>query len=181
MISPEATYIWQCIFYVDLVVAKFLSGIFSPLTSAEACEKSSRWLWKRTCVSTGMRKPGNTLCIINHHDMTLAVKVVLNLNITNFNVTLELLAHRSTKCSEWAIVIIHRPLSSGVRPSSVRSHFLVYTLASTNINQSAPNLVHMYMTIRSRMSSIIELIGPELSYLSALELEHLPYLTLCTL
>ena len=24
----------------------FLSGVFSPLTSAEACEKSSQWLWK---------------------------------------------------------------------------------------------------------------------------------------
>ena len=30
----------------------------------------------------------------------------------------------------------------------------VYTLASTNINQSAPNLVNLYVTIRSRMSSI---------------------------
>ena len=28
------------------VEATFLSGVFSPLTSAEACEKSSRWLWK---------------------------------------------------------------------------------------------------------------------------------------
>ena len=28
----------------------------------------------------------------------------------------------------------------------------VYTLSSTNINQSAPNLVKVYMTIRSRMS-----------------------------
>ena len=36
----------------------------------------------------------------------------------------------------------------------------VYTLASTNIDQSAPNLVKMYMTIRSRMSLIMELIGP---------------------
>ena len=45
----------------------------------------------------------------------------------------------------------------------------VYTLASTNINQSAPNLVKMYVTIRSRMSSIIDLIGPELCKLSALE------------
>ena len=27
-------------------VSTFLSSIFSPLTSAEACEKSSRWLWK---------------------------------------------------------------------------------------------------------------------------------------
>ena len=39
----------------------------------------------------------------------------------------------------------------------------VYTLASQNINQSAPNLVKMYVTIRSRMSSIMDLIGAELS------------------
>ena len=32
----------------------------------------------------------------------------------------------------------------------------VYILASPNINQSAPNLVKMYVTIRSRMSSIIQ-------------------------
>ena len=57
----------------------------------------------------------------------------------------------------------------------------VYTLSSTNINQSAPNLVKVYMTIRSRMSLIIELIRLELSELSALELENLPYLTLFTL
>ena len=30
---------------------------------------------------------------------------------------------------------------------------LVYTLASTNINQSAPNFVKIYMTIRYRASS----------------------------
>ena len=45
----------------------------------------------------------------------------------------------------------------------------VYTLASTNINQSAPNLVKMYVTIRSRMSLIMDSIGPELSELFALE------------
>ena len=39
----------------------------------------------------------------------------------------------------------------------------VYTLASTNINQSAPSLVKMYVTIRSRMRLIMDLIGPELS------------------
>ena len=38
----------------------------------------------------------------------------------------------------------------------------VYTLESTNINQSAPNLVKMYVTIRSWMSSILDLIKPEL-------------------
>ena len=52
------------------------------------------------------------------------------------------------------------------------------TLASTNINQSTPNLVKMYVIIRSQMSLIMELIGFELSELSALELENLPYLTL---
>ena len=57
------------------------------------------------------------------------------------------------------------------------SDFL-YTLASTNIDQSAPNLVKMYMTIISRMSSIIDLIGQELLELSALKFENLTYLTL---
>ena len=45
----------------------------------------------------------------------------------------------------------------------------VYTLASTNIDQSMPNLVKMYVTIRSRMSSIMDLIGQELFELCALE------------
>ena len=45
----------------------------------------------------------------------------------------------------------------------------VYTLASTNINQSAPNLVKIYVTIRSRMRLIIDLLGPELSELFPLE------------
>ena len=57
----------------------------------------------------------------------------------------------------------------------------VYTLVSTNIDQSAPNLVKIYMTLRSQMSSIMDLIGQELSKLSALEFENLPYLTLFTL
>ena len=68
----------------------------------------------------------------------------------------------------------HSP-SIGVRPSVPPSihNFLLNTLASTNINQSPPNLVKMYMTIRSRMTSVMELIGPELSELSALELENI--------
>ena len=45
----------------------------------------------------------------------------------------------------------------------------VYTLASTNINQSAPNLIKMYVTIRSQMTSIMDIIGPELSELFPLE------------
>ena len=63
----------------------------------------------------------------------------------------------------------------------IAEYDFVYNPASTNINQSAPNLVQMYMTIRAWMSSIMELIEPELSELSALEYENLPYLTLFTL
>ena len=39
---------------------------------------------------------------------------------------------------------------------------LVYSLASTNINQSAPNLVTMYMSIRSQMSLIMGQSIPDL-------------------
>ena len=45
----------------------------------------------------------------------------------------------------------------------------VHTLTSTDINQLEPNLVKMYVTIRSQMSSIMDLIRPELSELFALE------------
>ena len=63
----------------------------------------------------------------------------------------------------------------------IAEYDFVYTLSSTNINQSASNLVKMYVIIRSQMSSIMDLIGPELSMLSALEFENLPYLSLFTL
>ena len=62
----------------------------------------------------------------------------------------------------------------------IAEYDFVYTLSSTNIDQSAPNLVKVYMTIRCRMSLIMEVIEPELSELYALELENLPYLTLFT-
>ena len=48
-------------------------------------------------------------------------------------------------------------------------------------DQSALILVKMYVIIRSRMSLIMDLIGLELTELSALQLENLPYLTLFTL
>ena len=51
----------------------------------------------------------------------------------------------------------------------IAEYDFLYTLASTNINQSAPNLVNMYVTIRSRMILIMGLIGPELSEFIALE------------
>ena len=57
----------------------------------------------------------------------------------------------------------------------------VYTPASTNIDQSAPNLVKMCMTMRSRMSLIMDVIRSERCELSTLELENFPCLTLFTL
>ena len=90
------------------------------------------------------------------------------------------LAHLGTECS--VSYCDHLP-SVGVQPS-VRSsvhNLLLSTLASTNVDQSSPNLVKMYKTTRARMSTITELIGPELSEWSALELENLLYLTMFTL
>ena len=37
----------------------------------------------------------------------------------------------------------------------IAEYDFVYNLASTNINQSAPNWVQMYMTIRARISTIM--------------------------
>ena len=44
----------------------------------------------------------------------------------------------------------------------IAEYDFVYTLSSTNIVQSAPNLVKMYVNIRFQMSLIMDLIGPEL-------------------
>ena len=62
------------------VEANFLSCVFSLLTSAEACEKSCRWLWKEKLWCEKARKH---MCVIDRHDMTLPVKVALNPNTTN--------------------------------------------------------------------------------------------------
>ena len=51
----------------------------------------------------------------------------------------------------------------------------VYFLASTNKNQSTPNLVTMYMSIRSRTSLIMGQVIPDQSVLSALEIEKLNF------
>ena len=51
----------------------------------------------------------------------------------------------------------------------------VYSLASTNIKQSAPNLVTMYMSIRSQMRLIIGQFIPDQSVLSVLEIEEMNF------
>ena len=54
----------------------------------------------------------------------------------------------------------------------------VYTLASTNINQSAPSLVKMFVTISSRMSLIMDLSSQMSSITGQIEAEH-PELFAC--
>ena len=54
----------------------------------------------------------------------------------------------------------------------------VYSLASTNINQSAPNLITMYMSIRPHLSLIIGQVIPDQSVLSPLEIEKLNFSSL---
>ena len=54
----------------------------------------------------------------------------------------------------------------------------IYSLASTNINQSAKNLVTMYMSIRSQIGLIMGQVIPYQSLLSALEIEKLNFSSL---
>ena len=54
----------------------------------------------------------------------------------------------------------------------------VYSLASTNINQSAPNLVTMYMSIRFPMSLIMGQVIRDQSVLFALAIEKLNFSSL---
>ena len=49
----------------------------------KACEKSSRWLWKKSSVNYCCEKARKHMCVTGCHDMALAVKVVLNANTTN--------------------------------------------------------------------------------------------------
>ena len=60
----------------------------------------------------------------------------------------------------------------------IASFDFVYSLASTNIKQSVPNLVTMYMSIRSQMSLIMGQVIPDQSVLSALEREKLNFSSL---
>ena len=54
----------------------------------------------------------------------------------------------------------------------------VYSLASTNTDQSAPNLVTMCMSIRSQMTLIMGQVIPDQSVLSALEMKKLNFSSL---
>ena len=78
---------------------------------------------------------------------------------------------KSQMCSILGQIESEQPELFALEFGKIAESDFVYTPASTNIDQSAPNLVKMYVIIRLQMSSIMDLIGPELSELSALELK----------
>ena len=88
---------------------------------------------------------------------------------------------KSRMCSILGQIELGRPELFALEFGKIAESDFVYTLASINIDQSTPNLVKMYVTIRLRMRLIMDLIRPELFELSALELKIFPYLTLFTL
>ena len=51
------------------------------------------------------------------------------------------------------------PVLFALEFGKIAEYYFVYSLSSTNIDQSAPNLVKMYVIIRSWMSLIMDLIG----------------------
>ena len=82
---------------------------------------------------------------------------------------------RSRMCLIMGLIEPEYPELFALEFGKIAESDFVYTLSSTDIDQLAPNLVKMYVIIRSRMSSIMDLIGSELSELSAVELENLPF------
>ena len=95
--------------------------MFSPLTSAEACEKSIRWLWKGSCVSTGVRKPGNTMCFTDRHDITLAVKVALNPDTANKPNFPRAKKERNKECTIITITLVSKMDLQGIYPAASHS------------------------------------------------------------
>ena len=62
----------------------FLSGVFFHLSPLQKhVRKVEGGFGKKSCVSTGVRKPGNACASPTAIIMTLAVKVALNRNTTN--------------------------------------------------------------------------------------------------
>ena len=117
----------------------------------------------------------------DHHDPLVYTLASANVNQTAPNFVTVHMNISSLMSSIMDIIALEHPELFALELGKTADFDFVYTLASTNINQSLPDLVKKDTIIRSRLSSIIDLIGPELSELSVLELEKLPYLTLYTI
>ena len=63
----------------------FFPAYFQSLTSEEACEKSSRWLWQDNLCWYWCEKARKRMCVIDRHDIALSVKVALYPNTTTMS------------------------------------------------------------------------------------------------
>ena len=68
---------------------------------------------------------------------------------------------RSQMSSIMGEIAAEHPELFALEFGKIAEYDFVYTLSSTNINQSTPNLVKMYVILRSRLSLIMNLIGPD--------------------
>ena len=71
-----------------------------------------------------------------------------------------------------------QPALFGLELGKIASFDFVYCLTSTNINQSAPNLVTMNMSIRSQASFIMGQVITDQLVFSVLEVEKLNFSSL---
>ena len=69
---------------------------------------------------------------------------------------------KSQMCSILGQIESEHPELFALEFGKIAESDFVYNPASTNIDRSEPDLVKMYVTIRLQMSSIMDLIGPEL-------------------
>ena len=66
----------------------------------------------------------------------------------------------------------------GIELGKIATFDLVYSLTSTNINQLAPNLVTMNMSVRTQMSLIMGQVIPDQLVFSVLEIKMLNFSSL---
>ena len=90
--------------------------MFSPLTSAEACEKSIRWLWKGSC-----EKARKHMCVTDRHDITLAVQVALNPDTANKPNFPRAKKERNKECTIITITLILKMDLQGIYPAASHS------------------------------------------------------------
>ena len=95
--------------------------------------------------------------------LTLFTLASANIDQSVPNLATIYLPIRSQMSSTMGQIKLEHPESFAHEFGKIAESDFVYTLASTNIDQSAPNLVKLYVIIRSRISSIMDLIRPELS------------------
>ena len=91
--SPARVAQWWACWTHDLVVVSSIAGwgdfSFRRIFASHLCRSMwEKWLvaLEKKVVSTGVRKPGNTMCVADRHDVTIAVRMALNPNTTNQSV-----------------------------------------------------------------------------------------------